>query len=295
VKMIALRLLPLLSIVAGSASWPNLRVTFGLNPFGHFFYPYPLTVSEAVGEGWELISSCGDDTWMGYRYADPSDPSLILIYDVNGYIAGSQSGLLKTYCDEESFPFSSNPNYQSGEFYGSPAYFTTAYYVDPAIICEGGRSEAEFKSQGLGDRLLFQTANGYYAAPMTKNEANSLSEWNDHFCFIGMGDHYIGYNYQPSQDCADVFPAQLLYNNGNLHGFVWQHIAALPGDKWEYPDANAIAAIIDRPPTCLTDLIDYPGLSTMHHYFHNNPWFTVCPFGEDRGDLPEFKNAMKNM
>ena len=32
-----------------------------------------------------------------------------------------------------------------------------------------------------------------------QSEANSLSEWNDHFCFIGMGDHYIGYNYQASQ------------------------------------------------------------------------------------------------
>ena len=35
-------------------------------------------------------------------------------------------------------------------------------------MCEGGRSEAEFNSQGVGDRLLFQTADGYYAAPMTK-------------------------------------------------------------------------------------------------------------------------------
>ena len=66
--------------------------------------------------------------------------------------------------------------FQSGEFYGSPAYFTTAYYVNPEIICEGGRSEAEFKSQGLGDRLLFQTSDGYYAAPMTKvnNEFNKI-------------------------------------------------------------------------------------------------------------------------
>ena len=58
--------------------------------------------------------------------------------------------------------------FQSGEYYGSPAFFSTAYFVDPAIVCEGGRSEAEFNSQGVGDRLLFQTADGYYAAPMTK-------------------------------------------------------------------------------------------------------------------------------
>ena len=29
-----------------------------------------------------------------FRYADPSDPSLVLIYDQAGYIAGSQSGML---------------------------------------------------------------------------------------------------------------------------------------------------------------------------------------------------------
>ena len=98
-----------------------------------------------------------------------------------------------------------------------------------------------------------------------------------------------------SQDCSEVFPVQLLYDGGVLNGFVWQHMANLPGDKWEHPDAMAVSAIIDRPPTCVGDLLEYPGLSTMHHYFYDNPWFTVCPFGENRGDLPEFKDAMKNM
>jgi hypothetical protein len=56
----------LFSIVAG-ATWPNLRVTFGLNPFGGYFYPYPITAGEAAGAGWEKISSCGDGTWMGDR------------------------------------------------------------------------------------------------------------------------------------------------------------------------------------------------------------------------------------
>ena len=58
--------------------------------------------------------------------------------------------------------------FQSGDFYGAPAYFSTAYFVDPSIICEGGRSEAEFNSQGVGDRLLFQSSNGYVEAPLTQ-------------------------------------------------------------------------------------------------------------------------------
>jgi len=293
--MLVLRLLPLLSIVAGT-TWPNLRVTFGLNPFGHFFYPYPLTDEGAASEGWQKISSCGDDNpWFGNRYADPSDPSLVLIYDVNGYIAGSQNTLLESDVDLNVFAFDTSPNYQSGEFNGKPAFFSTAYYVDPEIICEGGRSEAQFKSQGVGYRLLFQTADGYNAAPLSQDAADETSDWFDHKCFIGMGDHYIGFNYQPTQDCSEVFPVQLLFDDGKLSGFVWQHYANLPGDKWEHPNTQAVSAIIDRYPTCIDDFLDYPGLSTMHHFFHENPWFTLCPLGEDMSELPEFKDAMKNM
>ena len=141
----------------------------------------------------------------------------------------------------------------------------------------------------------------------------------DHFCFVGMGDHYLQFDYTPDQ----VFlldhiilvcnvhafkhynpapsPQFLLKDNffpglrlraplpdplrpGRHHWFrlagdnllcypcvvqltgfscciclwqhlrkwtillkyVLQHIATLPGDKWEHPDAMAVSAIIDR-------------------------------------------------
>ena len=84
--------------------------------------------------------------------------------------------------------------------------------------------------------------------------------------------------YNLIQDCNEVFPLQLLYNNGDLNGFVWQHIAKLPGDKWEHPDDRAVHAIIDRQPTCVGKLVESPGLSTMHHYFYDSPWFIGCPW-----------------
>ncbi len=34
---------------------------------------------------------------------------------------------------------------------------------------------------------------------MDQDEANSQAEWYDHFCFIGMGDHYMQFNYEPTQ------------------------------------------------------------------------------------------------
>ena len=108
-----------------------------------------------------------------------------------------------------------------------------------------------------------------------------------------MGDHYIQYNYTPDQDCAAVLPIQVLYDQGVLNGFVWQHLAGLPGDKWEHPDEIAIGAIIDRPPTCLLDSVAYPGLSTMHHYFYSYPWLVLCPLKHDRGSLNGYKKVMK--
>ena len=37
-----------------------------------------------------------------------------------------------------------------------PAYLTTMYFVDPSIICAGGRTQDQFDSQGTGDRLVVQ-------------------------------------------------------------------------------------------------------------------------------------------
>ena len=293
--MFLFKLFPLLSIVAAAGEWPALKTTWGFNIFGSAFHDRPRTVAEAEKDGWTLIGSC-DGQWLGHRYADPADPSLLMIYDDAGYIAGVQSGLLKSDVDESVGNFANLPIYQSGDFFGEPAYFTTAYFVDPEVICNGGRTEDDFNKFGTGDRLLFQvgaTPDQLYAAPLTQDEADANSDWYDHYCFLGMGDHYIQYNYTPDQDCAAVLPIQVLYDQGVLNGFVWQHLAGLPGDKWEHPDETAIGAIIDRPPTCLLDSVAYPGLSTMHHYFYSYPWLVLCPLKHDRGSLNGYIKVMK--
>merc|ERR1711978_10575 len=130
------------------------------------------------------------------------------------------------------------------------AWFTTAYFVDPLVICNGGRSSSDWESHGTGDRLLIQsgTTDNLVSIPLTQAEADMTSDWYDHFCFVGMGDHYLQFDYTPDQACDSVLPFQILYDQGVITGFVWQHIGTLPGDKWEHPDANAVAAIIDRFP-----------------------------------------------
>ena len=231
--------------LATSAEWPDLKTTWGLNPFGAAFYSQPRTASDAEAAGWTLMASC-DGTFLGHRYADPSDPSLVLIYDDAGYIAGVQSVLLEQYTDPSVPP--TQEAYTKTEWMGQAAWMTTAYFVDPAVICAGGRSAADFAAQGTGDRLLIQlgATDNLVSIPLTQAEADLDPAWFDHYCFLGMGDHYLQFDYTPDQDCNSVLPFQILYDGGVIIGFVWQHMASLPGDMWEHPDDMAIGAIIDR-------------------------------------------------
>ena len=45
--------------------------------------------------------------------------------------------------------------------------------------------------------------------PLSKAEAESDPAWFDHFCFIGMGDHFIQFDYTPDQDCQLILPLQV--------------------------------------------------------------------------------------
>ena len=187
------------------------------------------------------------------------------------------------------------PAYQLDMWKDQEAYFATVYFVDPAVICAGGRSSEEWESQGTGDRLLVQvgeTPDSLLNIPLTREEADMEPLWYDHYCFIGMGDHYLQFNYQPDQDCFKVLPLQILFSEGIINGFVWQHTVMLPGDQWEHPDEMAIGAIIDRPATCIMDLVENPGISTMYHYFYDYPWLTLCPLKNQR-NLGGYKKLMR--
>ena len=49
-----------------------------------------------------------------------------------------------------------HPAYQLDSWFSAPAYLTTMYFVDPSLICAGGRTQDQFDSQGTGDRLVVQ-------------------------------------------------------------------------------------------------------------------------------------------
>jgi len=273
-------------------SWPAFQTTFGS------FWQQPRTRGEAEANNWILLSPCSDK-FLGHRYAHPNDDSIILIYDDAGFIAGSQSVVPMELVDPDIMDMSVAPAYQMDAWFDIPVYLTTMYFVDPEIICNGGRSQEQFDSQGTGDRLVIQvgaeaTADNLVALPLSKTEALADPLWFDHFCFVGMGDHFFQFDYTPEQDCQTVLPLQLLYDDnygGISNGFVWQHMVNLQGDRWEHPDSLAISMIVDRPPTCVQEAVEASGLSTMHHYFWDYPLLILCPLEYERS-LHGYKKLM---
>ena len=109
--------------------------------------------------------------------APPGDnPEMVFIFDVNGFIAGMHSVVAKKFVISDVFNFDASKWYRSDNILGEDAFVTTAYFVDPAIICQGGRSQGEFDMEGTGNRVWFQngaTTANVQNTPLTIDEADS--------------------------------------------------------------------------------------------------------------------------
>jgi hypothetical protein len=100
--------------------------------------------------------------------------------------------------------------------------------------------------------------------------------WFKHYCFLQMGNHYFNLNYDVNAPCVDLVPIQLIYHNEELNGFVWQHVAAMTGDRWETVDEFGVTSIVNNPPNCLVEFTYTPGVRTMHTYLRD--WVETCIF-----------------
>ena len=155
-------------------NWYSLQTTWAALPFQGFFNQ-PRTEAEALEAGWTQVSNdCSGGAFPGNRYTDP-EMHMVLIYDVNGFIAGMHSVVDKSKTEGNPFDFANNKWYRTDTINGVEAYVTTAYFVDPAVICTG-RSQGEFDQEGTGNRLLFQngpTSSDTVSAPLTIEDADT--------------------------------------------------------------------------------------------------------------------------
>ncbi|XP_062580238.1 uncharacterized protein LOC134242185 [Saccostrea cucullata] len=193
-----LSIFPCLVLLVGSCSgfifgsnvhpWDGLKVTWGINPFNSInFADMPRTEAEAEQSGFTIISGCEHENFLGKRYMKDNDPAVILIYDVNGYIAGIQAGI----------PTTLSNGYPSLELQKHPfvrdfdKHYITAYFVSPDLICTRGRTSSEVSTQCTGTDLYIQNStNPMESIKIPHQEADiGSTKWVKGHCFPAMGFH----------------------------------------------------------------------------------------------------------
>ncbi|XP_033742573.1 uncharacterized protein LOC117329006 isoform X2 [Pecten maximus] len=246
--------------------WDDLKVTW------EKFATMPRKTSDAESEGFKMVSDCGDITGIyGKRYVKGEDYALVLLYGVNGYIAGIQIGVAKN--NTGAFP----PLRQIGHPFVNigDMYYLTAYFIKPETICTTGRTPAQFDADGTGDALYIQngTDAAVHSLVIPKEESGiSSTKWTKGHCFYTMGMHYW-YDVKADMNCDDFFPVFLLYNQGKLNAFGWAIDTSMSSERMEHPPESTIKLFIDPVPQCL---LQKQQLSTMHIFLTSSPITNFC-------------------
>jgi charged multivesicular body protein 7 len=208
--------------------------------------------------------------FLGQAYWAKSDPTMVLLYDVNGYIAGIQ-----TFAPASQYTPPKKSQGSSIVLYGD-YWVLTAYFVDPSIICTTGRTAAQYASQGTGQGLWIQNGTTPLTStiqiPLDQNAVSSTM-WTQGKCFYTMGQHYW-YNLSPNMDCNDFFPYCILYNSGKLDAFCFALNGDLDDAAYDYPHPtpSVLSQFMNPVPQCMND--DNPPFnkySTIHIYMTNWP------------------------
>uniref|UniRef100_A0A0B7AVX3 Uncharacterized protein n=1 Tax=Arion vulgaris TaxID=1028688 RepID=A0A0B7AVX3_9EUPU len=240
-----------------SPAWNNLKVKWNFTPFNGFF-TMPRTVADAVSNNFVKVSDCDVNApWRGARYIKNGDYALTLLYDINGYVAGIQTGIPKKLANGFPFPSLRPPFVSDGD-----RWALTAYFTDPGTICTTGRSEAQFNEEGTGTNLYFQNSTTPEASfKIPQNEADmAATQWTEGKCFVTMGKHWW-YNLSVDMKKESMFPAFLLFNGGKLNGFGWAMTTPLPSEIYEHPPLSSYKLFMKEVPKFLAEV---ETISTLH-------------------------------
>lgn len=215
--------------------------------------------------------------FVGQAYWKGNDPTLVLLFDKNGYIAGVQN-----FLDASSYTPPTSAIGKSMIKYGN-YWVMTALFVDPNIVCTTGRTAAQYKSQGTGDRLNFQVgpdptkASSIMNIPRDQNQlANTM--WTEGKCFYTMGQHYW-YNLSAGMDCNNFFPYCILYNQGKLDAFCFASNANLNSNNFDspHPSPKVLSQFMKPVPNCMNaNSAHFSTYSTIHVYMTDSPRSSFC-------------------
>jgi len=253
----------------------NFAVKFGR------FKNLPLTESDAIDEGFRKISEdCANNgLFSGNRYFLDGDTAVIVLYDSQGYVAGIQTGFLKSLIDSSNVAYEYNREpFVLDNIDGEDYYVLTAYFVNPDVICASGRTPQEFEDNPLGTELnlVGGTKNqGESLIPNFESELNTTL-WTPGKCFPAMGMHYW-YNMRSDMDCKnELYPVFLLYDQGELNGFGFAVGGNFENPRFEHPPVFTLPQFINPLPQCLKDLGNEYGLTTLHVYLKPKPLTIEC-------------------
>lgn len=272
--------LALVYSVAASPAWNDLKTTWGVNPlFSKWdFASLPRTVADARSQGWTLKDNgCADSTllYAGSRYWISQDPAVFLIYDVNGFIAGIQTAIDQT--GPNKYVPSAQNNMHPLMVTATLAHLS-AYFVNPAIICNGGRTASDYANQGTGTGLWIQNGTRIpedtIQIPMAEEDMGA-TKWTDGHCFYTMGQHYW-FNVRKDMSCDEFYPFFILYNSGKLNGFGFAINFALTSQRYEHPTVSVAGQFINPLPDCFNTDPSYSSLSTLHVFLDSTPLFNFC-------------------
>jgi charged multivesicular body protein 7 len=269
-KFFCVLILAVLGLTHANDKWNDLKVTWGVNPFGsNSFVALPRTVFDARSKGWTAGKGCADGV-NGNRYTLAGDRSVILLFNKDGNIAGMSSAVPKNL--PFNFPSANVSQYFNDE---GDSWLITAYFADPLTIC--GTTKNSLK-QVTGDRLVFQSKQKTLTIALKQSDLD-LSYWSHGKCFWTMGDHYwANLRGQINADMdADYFlPIFLLYNKGELNGWGWAFNADLASTRFEHPGGSVLGQFFQEVPKFFNDPTKAGVLSTMHVYLSSAPQLNFC-------------------
>lgn len=235
------------------------------------FQSIPTNEADAIHDGFVKQTECdANSNFRGRQFMKNNDPQVILLFDVNGKIAGLQSGIPNNLTNNYP-PVNVRPPFiEDGDLFK-----LTAYFVNPAIICGRGRSEQGIRLRGVAEYLYIQDGPDPEKNLIEMSLEESKTSWVKGKCFPGMGFHYFQ-TLRLDMDCDDFFPVALLYYHGELKGFVWSYGAILDSNTtlvpYEYPEPDFFEQLMLEVPSCFATL----KRSTLHVYFEKDPTSLDC-------------------
>jgi len=279
-----------IAAVSADPAWNALRGSF-LIAKQESFAPFPKTSGDALfsSENWTPTSGtdCKSGSYTGVQYIKNGDDySVGLLYDVQGTVAGIQllvphSAVLS---ENNTHNYGSVPMYNNATYNDEEYFVLTAYFVHPSTICSTGRTNETLQTDGTGTGLWLQngpTAESLIEVPLTRPEGDDAetSGWTQNNCFPAMGYHNfyrLTQDYTPTE-CTTMYPIFGLYGrNRKLHGFGFITPGTFNNPRLEHPPPPAIKMILGETPQCVLDLEEKIGVTSLHVYFTDSPWFHTC-------------------